>query len=100
RRTYDSFRSAKDAPAKICARPAAAIQRNEYLCAIGRDRTNSPFTVANSSSSSQTDCERLLSHSKRPRALADVARKSVFAAPLMEFFAEDYCRLGRLVEGG
>ena len=45
-------------------------------------------------------CELLLSHSKRSRALADVAGKFVFVISLMEFIARAYRCLGRQLEGG
>ncbi len=59
---YDQACPAKSARTKICTWPSAAIQRNEYLCAPGRNRAQCPFAVANSSSTIQTDCALLLSH--------------------------------------
>ena len=58
---YEQACAAKGARAKICAWPSATIQRDECLCAVGRDRANDPFALADSSSASQTDCELLLS---------------------------------------
>ena len=86
---YEQACPAKGARAKICAWPSATIQRDECLCAVGRDCAHYPFALANSSSTTQTACELLLSHDVCSRALADVEGKFVFAVPLMEFVARN-----------
>src|SRR5262249_38927846 len=90
----DSARPARSALTEICSRPAAAFQRNEYVCEAWRNCANGPFAVANFSSTSKAKCELLLSGGNRPRALADVARKFVFNVPLMEFVAEHHGGVG------
>src|SRR4030095_7196447 len=90
----DSARPAKSAFTEICSRPAAAFQRNEYVCASWRNCANGPFAVANFSSTSKAKCELLLSSGNRSRALADVARKFVLIVPLVEFVAEHHGGVG------
>jgi hypothetical protein len=59
---YEQACPAKGARAKICAWSSAAIQRDECLCAVGRDCAHYPFALADSSAASQANCELLLSH--------------------------------------
>jgi len=59
---YEQACPAKGALANICVWSSATLQRNEYLCAPGRNRAQCPFALANSSSTIQTDCALLLSH--------------------------------------
>ena len=95
---YEQECAAKGAGEKICSRSSAAIQRDERLCAIRRDRADHPFALANSSSAAKPIARFRYLTVMRSRALVDIAGKSVFAVPLVELFAGDCCRVRRKLE--